>query len=127
MLHRRRCCRCPRLSRRLSSAREFTACLRIRWKERDQIVCAGKFSYANPPKNIAAVAVARNFADWPDAERTRNMIAAFGVDNGPTMPDLCVEVSSDVPADEVPESDIPPGMVEKIGEPRRGEIAINRI
>lgn len=97
----------------------------VRWKEREQVICAGKYSYANPPKDIAALAVGRNLAAWPDSDRARETIQAFGLINAATMPDLCIDLDAlDQPTP--PERTLPPGMIEKIGEPRTMEISVRR-
>lgn len=94
----------------------------LRWREGEQVVAAGRYSFADMPKAIAERAVAGNFADWPDAERTRKTMEGFGVVNAAPPPaDLCVDLDAldrPMPAQALPEA--------RIGPVRWGQISVPR-
>lgn len=97
----------------------------IRWHEGQQVICAPRFGWATPPRQIAERAVSANLADWPDAPRTQQLISGFGIDNGPADPAFCVDLDT---LDRKREAQtLPPDVSERTGPARMLEVSVNRV
>ena len=105
----------------------------LRWKEREQVRTAARYTYAEPPRALAERAIGRNLADLPDSDRAKNLIQSFGLIHSPAHPDDCADLESlDQPAPAESSSptfsrpQLPEGMQERIGPARTGVISVNR-
>jgi hypothetical protein len=102
-----------------------------KWMEGAQTMMAARYSFADPPKSVAELALARGLASLPDAEITKRVIESFGVANGPADAAQCIDLDAiDAPAAEQPAEGLPrtpPMFEERIGEPRQMLVDANRV
>lgn len=91
----------------------------LSWVERERVMTAAKYTYANPPRELATLAIGRNLADPPDSPRAKNLIDSFGLMHGPAHAADCIALDAlDQPTPPQRPS-LPEGMIERIGEPRQ--------
>jgi hypothetical protein len=105
----------------------------IKWREGAQTMMAARYTFADPPKSVAELALARGLASLPDAEITRLTIDGFGVRHEVTSPEMCLDLdallappATELPAEGQPHM-LPPGFVETVGQPRTITIDANRV
>ncbi len=72
--------------------REIFALVRLRWTEDGQTKCCDKFAFAHLPVAAAERAIARNLADVRESERTKKLIAAFGISTAVIRPQMGIDV-----------------------------------
>ena len=100
----------------------------IKWRERDQVICSGRYSFCDPPRDVAELALTRGLVALPDAEITLRTIEGFGANHAVVSPEMCLDLTAlDQPATEPPTSALPPGFVETVGQPRQVLIDAGRV
>lgn len=99
----------------------------IRLREKDQTLCAPRYGWALPPRQLAERAIAAGLVDLPGTARVEQMVAGFGVDNGPADPACCTDLDAlGREQEEAPTSMLPAGAVERIGPSRQILIDVER-
>ena len=93
----------------------------IRWREGEQVRTASRYTYAELPRELATLAIARSLADQPDSPRARNLIDTFGLRHTPAHPDDCIDLDA-IGALQPPT--MPTDFIETVGVARIGTIGV---